>query len=145
MSKIKLSYPTKKRSLSVTELSGTLAHITSGRLPFAGLARHRAVACGGDGIRLALLARWLLRLKENESELITSSLEEYEALALRLAREPGYLCSIREKLARNRDTYPLFDSPRFTRHIEAAYTTMWERQQSGLPPQAFAVDPIDFA
>jgi hypothetical protein len=88
MSKIKLSYPAKKRSLSVTELSGTLAHITSGRLPFAGLARYRAVACGGDGIRLALLARWLLRLKENESELITSPPAPSRAITCE-AVEPG--------------------------------------------------------
>jgi Tfp pilus assembly protein PilF len=44
--------------------------------------------------------------------------------------------------ARNRDTYPLFDTARFTRHIEAAYTTMWERQQRGERPEAFAVKPI---
>jgi protein O-GlcNAc transferase len=74
-------------------------------------------------------------------ELITHSLEEYEALALKLAREPGLLASLRQKLARNRETYPLFDTARFTRHIEAAYTTMWERSQRGEPPQSFAVAP----
>jgi protein O-GlcNAc transferase len=76
-------------------------------------------------------------------ELITTSLEEYEALALKLAREPALLASIKAKLAHNRDTYPLFDTARFTRHIEAAYTRMWERQQSGEPPEGFAVEPID--
>jgi protein O-GlcNAc transferase len=76
-------------------------------------------------------------------ELITNSLEDYEALALRLAREPSLLASIKAKLAHNRDTYPLFDTARFTRHIEAAYTTMRRRQQSGALPQAFTVEPID--
>jgi len=66
-------------------------------------------------------------------ELITTSLEDYEALALRLAREPALLASIKAKLARNRETYPLFDTARFTRHIEAAYTTMWQRYQNRLP------------
>ena len=76
-------------------------------------------------------------------ELITTSLEEYEALALKLAREPALLALIKAKLAHNRDTYPLFDTARFTRHIEAAYTRMWERQQSGEAPEGFAVEPID--
>jgi protein O-GlcNAc transferase len=60
---------------------------------------------------------------------------------LKLARDPGLLASLRQKLARNRETYPLFDTARFTRHIEAAYTTMWERCQRGEPPQSFAVLP----
>ncbi len=73
-------------------------------------------------------------------ELITKSLDEYEALALKLARNPALLTSIKEKLTRNRDTYPLFDTKRFTRHIESAYTTMWERSQRGEPPISFSVD-----
>jgi protein O-GlcNAc transferase len=75
-------------------------------------------------------------------ELITTSLEDYEALALKLAKDPPLLASLKDRLARNRDTYPLFNTERFTRHIEAAYTTMWERHQRGESPQAFAVDPI---
>ncbi|MGA8693062.1 MAG: UDP-N-acetylglucosamine-peptide N-acetylglucosaminyltransferase, partial [Xanthobacteraceae bacterium] len=61
----------------------------------------------------------------------------YETLALKLAREPPFLAAIKAKLARNRETYPLFDTARFTRHIEAAYTTMWQRYQSGEAPTAF--------
>jgi protein O-GlcNAc transferase len=76
-------------------------------------------------------------------ELITTSLENYEALAVRLAREPALLASMKAKLARNRSTHPLFDTARFTRHIEAAYTTMWQRYQAGEPPRAIAVEPID--
>ncbi len=75
-------------------------------------------------------------------ELITHSLAEYEALALKLARDPALLAAVKQKLARNRATYPLFNTERFTRHIEAAYTTMWERYQRGEPPQSFAVAPI---
>lgn len=75
-------------------------------------------------------------------EMITHSLEEYEALALKLARQPDFLAAIKQKLARQRETYPLFNTRRFTRHIEAAHQTMWERYQRGEPPQSFAVDPI---
>jgi predicted O-linked N-acetylglucosamine transferase (SPINDLY family) len=75
-------------------------------------------------------------------ELVTGSLADYEALALELARDPALLASLRQKLARNREGYPLFDTDRFTRHIEAAYTTMWERYQRSEPPESFAVTPI---
>ncbi len=49
--------------------------------------------------------------------------------------------SLKDRLARERTTGPLFDTRRFTRNIEAAYTTMWQRLQRGEPPQSFAVDP----
>ncbi|HEX4524187.1 MAG TPA: tetratricopeptide repeat protein, partial [Casimicrobiaceae bacterium] len=42
-------------------------------------------------------------------ELVTESLAEYEALALRLAREPASLTALRTKLAANRLSHPLFD------------------------------------
>jgi predicted O-linked N-acetylglucosamine transferase (SPINDLY family) len=74
-------------------------------------------------------------------ELITNSLEEYESLALELARNSQRLADIKSKLARNRGTYPLFDTDRFRRHIEAAYVTMWERYQRGEPPASFTVEP----
>jgi predicted O-linked N-acetylglucosamine transferase (SPINDLY family) len=72
-------------------------------------------------------------------ELITTSLGEYERLALRLATESGLLAGLRRKLARNRSTMPLFDMVRYTRDLEAAYTQMWETWQSGRPPTAFSV------
>jgi hypothetical protein len=36
----------------------------------------------------------------------------------------------------------LFDAPLYTRHLEAAYRTMWYRQQQGLVPAAFAVKDV---
>jgi predicted O-linked N-acetylglucosamine transferase (SPINDLY family) len=74
-------------------------------------------------------------------ELITHSLGDYEALALRLAREPGLLSSLKARLAQNRNSSPLFDTKRFARHVEAAYVTMWERHRRGKPPIRFAVPP----
>jgi predicted O-linked N-acetylglucosamine transferase (SPINDLY family) len=73
-------------------------------------------------------------------ELITHSLEDYQALALKLAATPALLSEIRAKLAQNRMSRPLFDTDRFRRHIEAAYITMWERYQRGEPAAGFAVD-----
>jgi predicted O-linked N-acetylglucosamine transferase (SPINDLY family) len=74
-------------------------------------------------------------------ELIALSLSEYERMALHLAREPEALATIRDKLARNRNTTPLFDTDRFARHLEAAFITMWERHRRGEPPQSFSVHP----
>jgi predicted O-linked N-acetylglucosamine transferase (SPINDLY family) len=76
-------------------------------------------------------------------ELVTTSLEDYGALALKLAHDPSFLQAIKAKLVRHRDTFPLFDTVRFTRHVEAAYVTMWERYQRGEKPQAFAVAAMD--
>jgi predicted O-linked N-acetylglucosamine transferase (SPINDLY family) len=72
-------------------------------------------------------------------ELVTSSLIEYEELALALARNPERLAAIKAKLSRNRATEPLFDSARFTRDLERAYTMMWERYQKGEPPANLVV------
>jgi len=75
-------------------------------------------------------------------ELVTQTLPDYEALALRLALNPPGLRAIREKLRANRLTTPLFDSRRFTRHVESAFETMWRMQLAGEPPRPFAVAPI---
>ena len=75
-------------------------------------------------------------------ELITSSLDEYETLARKLARDPPQLAALKEKLARNRSGYPLFDTARFTRHIESAFMVMQDNQQRGVSPVSFSVEPI---
>jgi predicted O-linked N-acetylglucosamine transferase (SPINDLY family) len=74
-------------------------------------------------------------------ELIAPSLDDYERLALTLARDPDALAAVKAKLASHRESFPLFDTKRFTRHLEAAFRKMWERHRQGLPPQTFAVEP----
>jgi protein O-GlcNAc transferase len=73
-------------------------------------------------------------------ELVTPTLAEYEALALALARDAERLAALRDTLRRNRATHPLFDTPRLTRDLEAAYATMWQRREAGLPAAAFSVE-----
>jgi predicted O-linked N-acetylglucosamine transferase (SPINDLY family) len=75
-------------------------------------------------------------------ELVTHSLGEYERLALSLARDPRRLSAIKTKLVRNRETTPLFDTALFTRHLEAAFTTMWQRCEAGQEPVSFSVPPL---
>ncbi len=72
-------------------------------------------------------------------ELVTEDLATYEAMALKLATEPERLAALRETLARNRATHPLFDTARLVRNLEAAYVGMLERHRQGQPPEGFAV------
>jgi predicted O-linked N-acetylglucosamine transferase (SPINDLY family) len=72
-------------------------------------------------------------------ELATDTLADYESLARTLARTPARLADVRARLAKVRLDAPLFDTPRFTRHIESAYTTMFERYRRGEAPAAFDV------
>ena len=57
-------------------------------------------------------------------ELIAQTAEDYESLALALARDPARLGALREKLIANRTSAPLFDTPRLARNLEALYREM---------------------
>jgi predicted O-linked N-acetylglucosamine transferase (SPINDLY family) len=72
-------------------------------------------------------------------ELVAQSLEDYESLALRLARSEEVLARVRARLEAGRKTSPLFDGGQFARNLEKAYVTMWEIYASGGEPRAFAV------
>lgn len=78
-------------------------------------------------------------------ETVAADLPEYEAKALRLVRDPDLLRSYRRRLEETRMQVPLFDSLRFTRHMERAFETMWAIHESGAPPRSFAVPPLEGA
>ena len=67
----------------------------------------------------------------NLPELVTHSLADYEATALRLARAPGELADLRQRVRAQRATSALFDTAGFCRHLEAACTAMWRVSQLG--------------
>ena len=67
-------------------------------------------------------------------ELITSTSEEYEALAVKLATQPEKLQEFKERLKLNRLTKPLFNTELYTKHLETAYLKMYERYQADLAP-----------
>lgn len=96
------------------------------------------VTCSGEAFA-ARMAGSLLRAA-GLPELIATSLEDYEALALRLVQDPALLAATKAKLGPGRS--PLFDTARFTRHIEAAFVSMWQRHQKGERPVSFAVEAI---
>jgi len=70
----------------------------------------------------------------NLPELITTTLEDYESLAIELATDSEKLKNIKDKLVSNLSTAPLYDTPLFTRNLESAYSMMYDRYQRGLDP-----------
>jgi predicted O-linked N-acetylglucosamine transferase (SPINDLY family) len=68
-------------------------------------------------------------------ELIATTPEQYEATAIELASDPARLAEIKDRLHRNRVTMPLFDTEQFTRHLENAYTQIYQRYQADLSPE----------
>ncbi len=72
-------------------------------------------------------------------ELVAQSAEEYEQLALELARDSQKLAALKAKLARLRSSAPLFDGERFARDIEAGYAQAYQRYFEGKTPASFTV------
>jgi len=111
------------------------AHTTTSDALWAGLP---VLTCLGETFA-GRVAASLLRAA-GLPELVTTSLEAYEALALRLAREPHALAALRVRLQAQRDSCPLFDTGRFCDHLESAYQTMYQNHQSGHMPRSFSVE-----
>ena len=112
------------------------AHTTASDALWAGLP---VLTCLGESFAARVAASLLNAIQL--PELITSTQEEYEALAVELATNPEKLTAIRQKLEMNRLTTPLFDTERFTRNIEKAYTAMYERYQADLLPDHIVIKP----
>lgn len=75
-------------------------------------------------------------------ELITTTKSAYEALAIELALSPHKLKNIKKKLAENRLKTPLFNSPLFSKHIEAAYLKMMEFYWADQRPADFQINSV---
>ncbi len=76
------------------------------------------------------------------ADLVTGSDRDYVALNVRLATDNALRTSMRERVSDNRFRAPLFDTKRFTRHLEMAFTLMVERAKEGLPPEAIDVPAL---
>ena len=105
------------------------AHSTASDALWEGLP---VLTCPGEALASRVAASLLNAV--GLPELITHSHQAYETLALDLATHPQKLSAIRNTLMQNRLTCPLFNTARFTKHIENAYAQMWERSQAGLLP-----------
>ena len=113
------------------------AHITASNALWVGLP---VLTCTGRSFAARVAGSLLHAI--GLPELVTGSLPEYEALALRLATCPAELRALRDRLAYNRSTHPLFDTPRWTRHLEAAFQEMWRLHCDGEQPRSFAANAV---
>ena len=111
------------------------AHTTASDALWAGLP---VVTCCGDTFAGRVASSLLMAI--GMPELVTKSLEEYEQAALALARSPQRLIALRQKLQNNRDASALFDLPKLTGNIEAAYARMWQTWLAGQTPAAFSIE-----
>lgn len=113
------------------------AHTTASDALWAGLP---VLTCPGETFASRVAAS--LVAAAGLPELAVATLDEYEAMAIRLATEPETLSSLRQRLIGNRLTVPLFDIDRYAYHLEQAYERMWEIHRAGRPPEAFAVEAL---
>jgi predicted O-linked N-acetylglucosamine transferase (SPINDLY family) len=74
-------------------------------------------------------------------ELIARNFDEYRALAMRLATQRDELAALRLRMRQLRNDAPLFDTGRFTRHLEAAFEAIWARHCQGQSPDHINVEP----
>ena len=58
-------------------------------------------------------------------EMITKTEKDYEELALKLATDKSLLSSIRERLAKNRLSTPLFNTEKYTKDLEEAFEKVY--------------------
>lgn len=110
------------------------AHTTASDALWTGLP---VLTCEGQTFASRVAASLLRAV--NIPELVTGSIEDYEALALKIASDPNLLTSIKEKLARNIPNAALFDTEKYTRDLESAYIVMVERYRRGQKPESFTV------
>lgn len=77
------------------------------------------------------------------TELVTDSLQQYKALAVRLAHSPEQIARLKAALDSSREKSALFNTDRFRQNIEKAYTVMRTRSQNGQQPISFDVGATD--
>jgi predicted O-linked N-acetylglucosamine transferase (SPINDLY family) len=103
------------------------AHATALDALWAGVP---LLTCAGDSFA-SRVATSLLRTA-GLPELIARSPSEYEERARELALDPARLGQLRRTIAQR--ATPLYDTERYTRNLEAAYQTIYDRLQSGEAP-----------
>lgn len=75
-------------------------------------------------------------------ELVAASDASLIELCVALANDANRLATIRARIAERRLIAPLFDTERFTRHLERAFEMMVEREKRGLEPDHFDVPAL---
>jgi len=110
------------------------AHTTASEALWAGLPM---ITCLGTSFAGRVGASLLTAL--GLPELITTTLDDYEALALKFARDKEAREVLRHRLIRQRAASALFDTKRFCSHLEEAFALAWDRHCRGERPDSFSV------
>jgi len=105
------------------------AHTTASDALWAGLP---VLTCAGKSFASRVAGSLLTAV--GLPELITNNHHDFEKMAITLATQPQVLTGLKQRLAANRLTTPLFDTERFTRNLESAYRKALDRHVAGLPP-----------
>jgi predicted O-linked N-acetylglucosamine transferase (SPINDLY family) len=103
------------------------AHTTASDALWTGLP---VLTCPGKSFASRVAASLLGAI--HLPELVTRSMEEYEALAIELATNPSKLPELKARLDENRLTTPLFDIQLFTKHIENLYLAMYSAKRRNI-------------
>lgn len=120
------------------------------RLPLADLAldtlRYNGGATTANALSIGLPVltvmgrHWVSRMSASHlmaagmPDLVFDTPDSYEKAAVELSRNAKRLEAIRQRLADNFKTRPLFDTQGFIRHFEAGLESIWHRYANGLPP-----------
>jgi predicted O-linked N-acetylglucosamine transferase (SPINDLY family) len=105
------------------------AHTTAGDALWAGLP---VLTCAGESFASRVGASLLTSI--GLTDLIATSVQGYESLALALAADPQRLADLKRRLAERRRVAPLFDIRCYAQHLESGYAALLERHHAGLPP-----------
>ena len=73
----------------------------------------------------------------NLNELITTNIEDYKKLAIKIYNEKTYLDEIKNKIAVNKKNSNLFKAEVYTKNIERAYKKVYQNYLDGIKPQNF--------
>lgn len=77
----------------------------------------------------------------NMSECITNNIEEYEELVVRLVENSEELKNMKEKLWKEREICPLFDTGKFVDDLEKGYQMIWNNYLEDNEPKHIKVQP----
>ena len=110
------------------------AHTTTSDALWAGLP---VLTCIGQGFAGRVAASLVSAI--NMNELIAENIQQYELIAIELAQNPQKLLALKERLANDRLSTPLFDTDSYTAHLELAYKKAYELHINGEYPRDFYV------
>ncbi len=128
------------------------------RLPLADLALDtirynggattaNALGCGVPVITV-MGRHWVSRMAASHliaagfPELVFPSMAAYERAAVELALQDGKLRTLKQRLEKNIETSPLFDSRGFVRQLECGFDIIWQRFRDGLAPDHIDVPEV---